>query len=91
MANSKKSNFLNRHLNDCSESYLEHLLFSLAITFWLFIAVLTLFIHSFLPFLFEKKSSRHVKKINQIMQIRLSKSNLRDRIKTKVKKKITKN
>jgi len=74
---SKKKTMVNNHLKDCEEGYFEHLLFSLTISVWLIIAALTLAIHAIFPFIFIEKTTRHVKKINQVMQIRISKAKKR--------------
>lgn len=66
----KRSNFFNRHLLEIGETYFEHLLFLFAISIWLISAGIILFIHAFLPFLFEVNASKHIKKINSVMQQR---------------------
>lgn len=73
----KKDNVFNKHLRDIDEGYFEHLLFSITISVWLIIAAVTLFIHGLLPFAFVEKATRHVKKINQVMQIRINKAKRR--------------
>jgi len=74
-----KENVFNRHLKDYEESYFEHLLFSLTICVWLVIASLTLLVHALFPFCFIEKATRHIKKINQIMQIRSNKAKRRSK------------
>jgi hypothetical protein len=66
----KKTNFFNHHLVETGENYLEHLLFTFVISLWLLLASLILFIHSLLPFIFAINASKHVKKINEVMQKR---------------------
>lgn len=74
-----KGNIFNKHLKEYEEGYFEHLLFSVTISVWLTVAAFTLLLHSIFPFFFIEKSSRHVKKINQIMQIRLNKAKRRSK------------
>jgi hypothetical protein len=69
----KKTNFLNHHLSETKENYLEHFLFTFSLALWLLVAGATLLIHSFLPFLFVHHTSKHIKKINDVMQKRSNK------------------
>lgn len=68
----KKPNFLTRHLKETGENYFEHFLFGFATAMWLALASLILFIHSFFPFIFTISASKHVKKINEVMQKRVA-------------------
>lgn len=68
----KKITFLNRHLKDSKETYFEHFIFSFTAALWLILAGITLAVHSIFPFAFIAKTSRHVKKINRVMQKRSS-------------------
>ncbi len=72
----KKTNFFNRHLCETKENYLEHFLFTFSLSLWLLVAGITLLIHSFIPFAFVHNTSKHIKKINDVMQKRLNKLNL---------------
>ena len=67
----KKTNFLNRHLVETGENYFEHFLFAFTTSMWLGLACLILCCHAFFPFLFTTSTSKHVKKINQVMQKRV--------------------
>ena len=74
-----KENIFNRHLREYEEGYFEHFIFSVTISIWLIIASFTLFLHAILPFCFIEKTTRHIKKINQIMQIRVNKAKRRSK------------
>lgn len=71
---SNKEGIFTKHLREYDEGYFEHFLFSLTISIWLLLAAATLFLHAIFPFLFVEKTTRHIKKINQVMQIRLNKA-----------------
>lgn len=68
----KKTNFLNRHLDDSGETYFEHFIFSFTASLWLMLSGVTLALHAIFPFAFVARTSKHVHKINKIMQKRLS-------------------
>jgi hypothetical protein len=68
----KKPNFLTRHLKETGENYFEHFLFGFSIAMWLTMAGFILFIHSIFPFIFPTTASKHVKKINEVMQKRVA-------------------
>jgi len=68
----KKTNFLNRHLTETGENYLEHFLFAFTTAMWLCMASLILFTHSIFPFLFTTTTSKHVRKINEVMSKRVA-------------------
>ena len=68
----KKVNFLNRHLIDSNETYFEHFIFSFTAALWLVLAGVILALHSIFPFSFIASTSKHVKKINRIMQRRVA-------------------
>lgn len=68
----KKTNFLNRHLYDSGETYFEHFIFSFTAALWIILAGITLAVHAIFPFAFVSRTSKHVHKINKIMQKRLS-------------------
>lgn len=74
---SDKESVFTQHLKDCEENYFEHLLFSTTISIWLLWAAITLFLHGLFPFLFIEKPTRHVRKINQVLQIRISRAKKR--------------
>lgn len=65
-------NFLNRHLTETGENYLEHFLFAFTTALWLLLASMILFCHSIFPFIFTVTTSKHVKKINEVMQKRVA-------------------
>mgnify|MGYP001563934746 CR=1 FL=1 len=67
----KNINFFNRHLTETGESYLEHFLFAFTTAMWLFMASLILCCHAIFPPIFTVTTSKHVKKINQVMQKRV--------------------
>ena len=67
----KKINFLNRHLSETGENYFEHFLFAFTTAMWLTLAALILFCHAIFPPIFTTNTSKHVKKINVIMQKRI--------------------
>ncbi len=62
--------FLTQHLKDSNENYFEHFLYTFSIGMWLVGTGLILLCHALMPFLFVMKSSKNIKKINQIMQKR---------------------
>jgi len=66
-----KVNFFNRHLTETGEGFFEHFAFASLTAAWLALASLILLIHAFFPFLFTVNASKHVKKINQVMQKRV--------------------
>lgn len=66
----KKTNYFNRHLIETGENYLEHFVFTFVTSLWLLLAGLILLCHSIFPFIFTIKASKHVKKINEVMQKR---------------------
>lgn len=68
----KKSGFFTRHLDETGESYLEHFLFTFSISLWLVSAGIIHLLHSFFPFIMPTSASRHVKKINLVLQKRIS-------------------
>jgi len=67
----KNVNFFNRHLTETGENYFEHFLFAFTTSMWLLMASLILCCHAILPFIFTTNTSKHVKKINQVMQKRV--------------------
>lgn len=68
----KKVTFLNRHLTETGENFFEHFLFAFTTALWLLMASLILFSHSIFPFIFTTTTSKHVRKINEVMQKRLA-------------------
>lgn len=68
----KKTNFLNRHLTETGENFFEHFLFAFTTSLWLGLASLILLAHSIFPFLFTTTTSKHVRKINEVMQKRVA-------------------
>ncbi|OFW81355.1 MAG: hypothetical protein A2887_00980 [Alphaproteobacteria bacterium RIFCSPLOWO2_01_FULL_40_26] len=66
----KKTNFLNRHLIETGENYFEHFLFAFTTALWLIMTGLILLCHAIFPFIFTISASKHVKKINLVMQRR---------------------
>ena len=66
----KPTNHFNRHLIETGEGYFEHFLFAFTTGMWLAMASLILICHAFLPFIFTVNASKHVKKINEVMQKR---------------------
>jgi len=66
----KKTNFFNHHLIETGEGYIEHFLFACITSMWLLLASLILFLHAIFPFIFMINASKHVKKINEVMQKR---------------------
>lgn len=68
----KKGNLFNRHLNETGENYFEHFLFGFTTAMWLTMAGIILFLHSIFPFIFPTTASKHVKKINEVMQKRVA-------------------
>lgn len=66
----KKVNFFNRHLLETGENYFEHFLFAFTTAMWLLMLGTILLCHTFFPFIFTTTTSRHVKKINEVMQKR---------------------
>jgi hypothetical protein len=66
----QKTNFFNNHLVETGEGYLEHFLFAFVTSLWLLLASSILFLHSIFPFIFMINASKHVKKINEVMQKR---------------------
>jgi hypothetical protein len=68
----KKNNLFNRHLNEIGENYFEHFLITFTTSLWVMWAGFILLCHSVLPFIFTVTTSRHVKKINHIMQKRVA-------------------
>jgi 1,4-dihydroxy-2-naphthoate octaprenyltransferase len=66
----KKTNFFNHHLVETGENYLEHFLFTFVTSLWLLLSSVILLIHSVCPFIFAINASKHVKKINEVMQKR---------------------
>jgi hypothetical protein len=72
-----KTTFWNRHLREADENYLEHFLFAFTTAMWLAVASLILFTHSICPMIFTTSTSKHVRKINEVMQKRLEMLNAR--------------
>ncbi len=68
---SKEVNFFNRHLTETGENYFEHFLFAFSTAMWLLYAALILLVHAIMPFFFTVSASKHIRRINQIMQKRL--------------------
>jgi hypothetical protein len=68
----KKTNFFNRHLTETGENFFEHFLFAFTTAMWLAMASLILFSHSLFPFIFTTTTSKHVRKINEVMQKRVA-------------------
>ncbi len=68
----KKNGFFRSHLNETGESYLEHFLFTFSIALWLICTGLIHLIHSLFPFIMSTSASRHIKKINLVLQKRIS-------------------
>ncbi len=66
----KKTSFLNSHLTETGENYFEHFLFAFTTALWLAAVSLILCCHSIFPFIFTTTTSRHVRKINEVMQKR---------------------
>ena len=63
---------LNFHLKETGENYFEHFLFAVTTALWLFLAGTILLCHSLFPFIFTVTTSKHVKKINEVMQKRVA-------------------
>jgi hypothetical protein len=78
----EKSNFFKKHLDETGESYFEHLLFTFMMSLWLLLTSVILLLHSIFPFILAFNTSKHVSKINQVMQKRSGKL-LERRIKKK--------
>jgi len=68
----KKVSFFKRHLTETGENYFEHFLFAFTTAMWLAMASFILFSHAILPFVFTTTTSKHVRKINEVMQKRLA-------------------
>lgn len=66
----KKINFLNRHLSETGENYLEHFLFAFSIAMWTLVAGIIFLFHAIFPFVFTIGGSWHIKKINEVVQKR---------------------
>lgn len=67
----KKTNFLDRHLTETGENYFEHFLFAFTTSMWLALASFILCCHAIFPFIFTTSTSKHVKRINVVMQKRV--------------------
>lgn len=67
----KKTSFLNRHLIETGENYFEHFLFAFTTSLWLAVASVILCCHSIFPFIFTTTTSKHIRKINEVMQKRV--------------------
>ena len=62
---------MKNHLRETGENYFEHFLFAFTTAMWLGLASAILFCHAIFPFIFTTSTSKHVKKINELMQKRL--------------------
>lgn len=58
------------HLNTANESYFEHMVFALKISFELFCAAIMSFIHAFLPSVFTISASNKIKKLYSFIENR---------------------
>lgn len=56
-----------KHLKSLNMSYFQHLFIALGYSFWLFLAVIALMIHAFIPCWFERTGSNLVAKIHERM------------------------
>ena len=66
-----KVNFLNKHLVEAGEDYLEHFVFASTTALWICMASLILITHAIFPFIFTTTTSANIKKINERMQKRV--------------------
>lgn len=64
-------NFFTRHLTETGENYFEHFLFAFTTALWLMLAGVILLSHAIFPFIFTTETSKHVKRINLVMQKRV--------------------
>jgi hypothetical protein len=67
-----KPNFLTQHLKETGENYFEHFLFAFTTSMWLGLCCLILLCHAIFPFVFTVTTSKHVTKINHVMQQRVA-------------------
>ncbi len=66
-----KVNFLNKHLVEAGEDYLEHFIFASVTSLWIVMASVILMLHAIFPFIFTTTTSANIKKINERMQKRV--------------------
>ncbi len=68
-----KPNVLNKHLKEVKKGYFEHMIFALNFIPLLILALITITIHSFLPFLFTNTTSNIIKTLNNRIDFTLNK------------------
>ena len=59
-----------KHLEQTNESYFEHMIIALKISFELLIGSLIAFIHALLPSVFTSSASNKIKKLNSFIESR---------------------